>query len=73
LGNRNQQNSLRHDRLGYQIKGERLMRVMLFIIALHALAGIIGWITEPIAVPLAIVLLLGSPVALLVWFLRASK
>lgn len=49
------------------------MRVMLFIIALHALAGIIGWITEPIAVPLAIVLLLGSPVALLVWFLRASK
>jgi hypothetical protein len=49
------------------------MRPILFIIALHALAGILGWITQPIEVPLAILLLLGTPIALLVWFLRATK
>jgi hypothetical protein len=46
---------------------------MLFILALHALAGIVGWVLEPIATPLAVVLLLGTPIAFLVWFLRASK
>ena len=49
------------------------MRAMLFILALHAIAGLIGWVLEPVAVPLSILLLLGTPIALLVWFLRATK
>lgn len=49
------------------------MRFLLGIIALHAIAAFIGWLLEPIEVPLAILFLLGSPIAFLIWFLRWTK
>jgi cyanate permease len=49
------------------------MRAMLFILALHAVAGILGWLFQPFETLLAVAFLVGFPWALFVWVARSAN
>lgn len=49
------------------------MRILLFIIALHAVAGLVGWLFQPFETLIAVALLVALPWALFVWVARSAN